>query len=70
MQQVTTLTNRLRKMITFFSQTQADTSVILAMVEGAYTQKMMSDLSKHDPKELIIRVNATGGLALDVSNSV
>lgn len=57
-------------MSALFIQTQADTSVMLAVVKGASTQKMMSDLSKHDPKEVIIRVNATGGLALDVSNSV
>ena len=63
-------TSRLRKMSALFMQAQADTSVILALVEGAYTQKMISDLSTHDAKGLIIRVNVTGVIALDVSNTV
>jgi hypothetical protein len=57
-------------MSALFMQAQADTPVILALVEGAYTQKMISDLSTHDAKELIIRVNVTGVIALDVSNTV
>lgn len=36
-------TSRLKKMSALFRETQADTSVILALVEGAYTQKMISD---------------------------
>ena len=34
-------------MSTLFMQTQADTLVVLALVEGAYRQKMLSDLSTH-----------------------
>ena len=67
-------TSRLRKISTFFSQTQADTSVILVLVDGAYTQKMTSDLSTHDAKGFIIRVktpsSSKGGLELAVSNAV
>ncbi len=67
-------TSRLRKMSALFMQAQADTSVILALVEGAYTQKMISDLSTHDAKMLIIRINATqsfkGVIDVDVSNAV
>jgi hypothetical protein len=65
-------TSRLRKMSALFMQTQADTSVILALVEGAYTEKMTSDLSTHDAKGLIIRVKTPstlkGGMELAVSN--
>lgn len=67
-------TSRLKKMSALFMQTQADTSVILTLVEGAYTQKMSSDLSTHDARGFIIRVKTPsslkGGLELAVSHAV
>jgi uncharacterized membrane protein len=67
-------TSRLKKMSMLFSRTQADTSVILALVQGTYTQKMISDLSTHDARGLVIRVKTPssfkGGLELAVSNAV
>lgn len=63
-------TSRLKKMSALFRETQADTSVILALVEGAYTQKMISDLSTHDARGMIIRVDITDGLDLAVSTAM
>jgi len=64
-------TSRLRKLSALM---QADTSVILALVQGTYTHQMISDLSTHDAKMLIIRINATqsfkGVIDVDVSNAV
>jgi hypothetical protein len=61
-------------MSTLFNETQADTSVIMALVEEAYVEKMSSDLSKHDAKGVVIRVKTPsshkGGLELAVSDVV